>query len=79
MSIVGPRPLSVLHYERDKAQGNVTRSLLKVDYWVWGILIRVQLKWATLSMSMSMLSNTLNAHPLVYCAWIYGLFGKVLL
>ena len=29
MSIVGPRPLSVLHYERDKAQGNVVRSLLK--------------------------------------------------
>lgn len=29
MSIVGPRPISVMHYERDKAQGNVTRSLLK--------------------------------------------------
>lgn len=29
MSIVGPRPLSVLHYERDMAQGNVTRLLLK--------------------------------------------------
>lgn len=29
MSIVGPRPLSVLHFERDLAQGNVTRSLLK--------------------------------------------------
>ena len=29
MSIVGPRPLSVHHYERDIAQGNVTRSLLK--------------------------------------------------
>lgn len=29
MSIVGPRPLSILHYERDKAQGNVARSLLK--------------------------------------------------
>ena len=29
MSIVGPRPLSVLHYERDREQGNVTRSLLK--------------------------------------------------
>ncbi len=29
MSIVGPRPLSVLHYDRDKSQGNVTRSLLK--------------------------------------------------
>ena len=29
MSIIGPRPLAVLHYERDKAQGNVTRSLLK--------------------------------------------------
>ena len=29
MSIVGPRPLSVLHYERDKAQGNVTRFLLR--------------------------------------------------
>ena len=28
MSIVGPRPLSILHYERDKAQGNVTRFLL---------------------------------------------------
>jgi len=29
MSIVGPRPLSVLHYDRDRAQGNVTRLLLK--------------------------------------------------
>ena len=29
MSIVGPRPLSVLHYERDQAQGNVTRFLLR--------------------------------------------------
>lgn len=29
MSIVGPRPISVLHYERDKAQGNVTRSILR--------------------------------------------------
>jgi len=29
MSIVGPRPISVLHYERDKSQGNVTRFLLR--------------------------------------------------
>ena len=29
MSIVGPRPLSILHYERDRAQGNVTRALLR--------------------------------------------------
>jgi lipopolysaccharide/colanic/teichoic acid biosynthesis glycosyltransferase len=29
MSIVGPRPLSVLHYERDREQGNVTRLLLR--------------------------------------------------
>jgi lipopolysaccharide/colanic/teichoic acid biosynthesis glycosyltransferase len=29
MSIVGPRPLSELHYERDKAQGNIARSVLK--------------------------------------------------
>jgi lipopolysaccharide/colanic/teichoic acid biosynthesis glycosyltransferase len=29
MSIVGPRPISVIHYERDKAQGNVTRALLR--------------------------------------------------
>jgi len=29
MSIVGPRPLSVLHYERDLKQGNVTRFLLR--------------------------------------------------
>jgi lipopolysaccharide/colanic/teichoic acid biosynthesis glycosyltransferase len=29
MSIVGPRPLSVLHYKRDRAQGNITRFLLR--------------------------------------------------
>jgi len=29
MSIVGPRPLAVLHYERDRQQGNVTRYLIK--------------------------------------------------
>ena len=29
MSIVGPRPLAVMHYERDLAQGNVSRKLLK--------------------------------------------------
>lgn len=29
MSIVGPRPLAVHHYERDLAQGNVPRSLLR--------------------------------------------------
>lgn len=29
MSIVGPRPLAVHHYERDRAQGNVPRFLLK--------------------------------------------------
>ena len=29
MSIVGPRPLSVMHFERDRDQGNVTRQLLK--------------------------------------------------
>ena len=29
MSVVGPRPLSILHYERDLAQGNVTRKLLR--------------------------------------------------
>lgn len=29
MSIVGPRPLAIVHYERDLAQGNVTRKLIK--------------------------------------------------
>ena len=29
MSIVGPRPLAVHHYERDLQQGNVTRSVIK--------------------------------------------------
>jgi len=29
MSIVGPRPLAVHHYERDRRQGNVTRFLLR--------------------------------------------------
>lgn len=29
MSIIGPRPLAVIHYERDLDQGNVTRKHLK--------------------------------------------------
>ena len=29
MSILGPRPLAVIHYERDLAQDNVSRKLLK--------------------------------------------------
>lgn len=29
MSIVGPRPLAVIHYERDLAQGNISRKQLK--------------------------------------------------
>lgn len=29
MSIVGPRPMAVIHYERNLAQGNVCHSLLK--------------------------------------------------
>lgn len=29
MSIVGPRPLAIHHYDRDLAQGNVTRKLLR--------------------------------------------------
>lgn len=29
MSLVGPRPLSVIHYERDIGQGNCARKLLK--------------------------------------------------
>ncbi len=29
ISIVGPRPLSVLHYKRDVAQGNIVRKILK--------------------------------------------------
>ena len=29
MSIVGPRPLSVIHYKADLDQGNVSRRLLK--------------------------------------------------
>lgn len=29
MSVVGPRPLAVLHYQRDLEQGNVTRFLIK--------------------------------------------------
>lgn len=29
MSIVGPRPLAVHHYQRDLAQGNITRKLLR--------------------------------------------------
>ena len=29
MGIVGPRPLAILHYDRDRAQGNVTRFLVK--------------------------------------------------
>ena len=36
MSIVGPRPLSVMHFERDRDQGNVTRPFVK------GWLVRIR-------------------------------------
>ena len=36
MSIVGPRPLAVLHYERDLNQGNISRFLLKGGLLGWG-------------------------------------------
>lgn len=29
MSIVGPRPIAIHHYERDRKQGNVTRALVR--------------------------------------------------
>ena len=29
MSLVGPRPISIMHYERDLAQGNISRKILK--------------------------------------------------
>lgn len=29
MSLVGPRPISVMHFERDAAQGNVVRGLIR--------------------------------------------------
>jgi lipopolysaccharide/colanic/teichoic acid biosynthesis glycosyltransferase len=29
MSIVGPRPLSLIHYERDISQGNISRKIIK--------------------------------------------------
>ena len=29
MSLVGPRPLAIRHYERDLMQGNVTRKILR--------------------------------------------------
>jgi lipopolysaccharide/colanic/teichoic acid biosynthesis glycosyltransferase len=33
MSIVGPRPLAIHHYERDLKQGNVPRSLVRGGSW----------------------------------------------
>jgi len=53
MSIVGSRPLSVLHYERDRAQGNVTRFLLRGGLLAWVILIRAPQKWAIQCMNMN--------------------------
>ena len=29
MSLVGPRPISIMHYERDLTQGNISRKILK--------------------------------------------------
>ncbi len=49
MSIVGPRPLSVMHSERDSAQGNVTRSLLKI-----GLLGLGHIKKGTVEMGNSL-------------------------
>ena len=57
MSIVGPRPLSVLHYERDKAQGNVTRSLLKGGLLGLGHINKGTSKWVIHSMNTSILMS----------------------
>ena len=72
MSIVGPRPLSVLHYERDKAQGNVTRSLLK-----GGLLGLGHINKGTAEMGNSMyeyeyIEQTKNVRHLDCLYWICG-------
>ena len=72
MSIVGPRPLSVMHYERDKAQGNVTRSILKGGLLGLGHINKELWKWVTLSMNMNILNNIKNAAHLDCFFWIYG-------
>ena len=58
MSIVGPRPLSVLHYERDRAQGNVTRFLVKGCLLGLGISTRARRRWGIPSTNMSMWIST---------------------
>ena len=47
-SIVGPRPLSVMHYERDKMQGNNVRSILKGGMLGLGHINKGTLKWEIL-------------------------------
>ena len=57
MSIVGPRPLSVLHYERDREQGNVTRSLLKGGLLGLGHINKGTSEMGNSSMNTSILMN----------------------
>ena len=58
MSIVGPRPLSILHYERDRAQGNVTRFLIKGGLLGLGHVNKGRLRWAIPFTSTSMWIST---------------------
>ena len=57
MSIVGPRPLSTVHYERDMNQGNVARFLLRGGLLGLGHINKGTLKWVSQSMSMNTLMS----------------------
>jgi lipopolysaccharide/colanic/teichoic acid biosynthesis glycosyltransferase len=60
MSIVGPRPLSVLHYERDLAQGNVTRFLLRGGLLGLGHINKGTYEMGILFMNTSTSTSTLS-------------------
>ncbi len=79
MSIVGPRPLSVLHYDRDRAQGNVTRMLLK-----GGLLGLGHINKGTSEMGNSVyeyeyVEQYQKRSSFGLLRLIYGLFGRELL
>ena len=77
MSIVGPRPLAVIHYERDLAQGNVTRKHLKGGLLGLGHIMKGKPEFGNPFMSTNTSTNTLSDLNWVCCGSISPSSGAV--
>jgi lipopolysaccharide/colanic/teichoic acid biosynthesis glycosyltransferase len=64
MSLVGPRPISIMHYERDLAQGNISRKILK-----GGLLGLGHIKKGTSEMGDPKYEYEYIDHYIKYSSW----------